>query len=64
MADAIKEVRVLKFKNTIARVRIPDLTEEERERRMKEVRKAAADVIRAKLESDRKKKESKENESA
>lgn len=43
--DTYKEIRVFEFPNMIARVYIPDLTDEERARRMKIIEKAAADLI-------------------
>lgn len=43
--DTYKEVKVFTFPNMIARVYIPDLTDEERARRMKIIEKAAADLI-------------------
>lgn len=43
--DTFKEVHVLKYDNAIVRVHIPDLTPEERARRMKEVEKAAAMLL-------------------
>lgn len=55
MADAIKEVRKLNYGNTVATVYIPDLTEEERSRRMKSVYRAAEALIKASIDSKRKK---------
>ena len=40
--DTYKEVRVIEFSCGVARVHIPDLTEEERERRMKRIAQSAA----------------------
>lgn len=40
--DTYKEVRVLEFSCGIARVHIPDITPEERERRMKRIAQSAA----------------------
>lgn len=40
--DTYKEVRVIKFPQGTARVHIPDLTDEERERRMKRIAQSAA----------------------
>ena len=45
--DTYKEVRVFEYPNAIVRVHIPDLTEEERARRMKRVHDAAADLIKS-----------------
>lgn len=44
--DTYKEVRTFNFPNCIVRVHIPDLTEEERERRMKAIHNAAADLLK------------------
>lgn len=44
-ADTYKEVKVFTFPNMIARVYIPDLTDEERARRMKVIEKAAAELV-------------------
>lgn len=61
MPDKIKEVRVFKFPHATARVQIPDLTEEEYNRRWKIVHDAAAallrDAERVKMEKARKEKE-------
>ena len=43
--DTYKEVRTLDCPGWKIRVHIPDLTEEERARRMKQIEKAAFDVI-------------------
>lgn len=40
--DTYKEVRVITFPQGTATVHIPDLTEEERERRMKRIAESAA----------------------
>lgn len=44
--DVYKETRVFEYPNAIVRVRIPDISDEENERRMKAVRKAAEAVLR------------------
>lgn len=44
--DTYKEVKVFEYPNMIIRVHIPDLTEQERNRRMKEVYKAAEALLR------------------
>ena len=44
--DTYKEVRVFEFDNAIVRVHIPDLTEEERARRMKILHDAAAALLK------------------
>lgn len=42
-----KEVKVFTFPNMVARVYIPDLTPEERTKRMKAVHNAAANLLKA-----------------
>lgn len=42
----MREVRVFTFPNTVARVYIPDLTAEERERRMKQIYESAAKLLK------------------
>ena len=44
--DTYKEVRVITFPGMIARVHIPDLTTEERSRRMKDIYKAAEILLK------------------
>lgn len=46
-SDTYKEVRTFNYPGWIIRVHIPDLTPEERARRMKAIERAAADVLRA-----------------
>lgn len=41
------ETKVIVTKNAIIRIHHPDLTEEERARRMKEIEKAAINLVRA-----------------
>lgn len=41
-----KEVRTFNFSNMTVRVHIPDLTTQERERRMKQIYKAAEELIK------------------
>ncbi len=43
--DTYKEVRTFRYDNAVVRVHIPDLTEEESARRMKEIKKAAAQLL-------------------
>ena len=43
--DTYKEVRVFEYPGWKIRVHIPDLTEAERTRRMKQIEKAAADLV-------------------
>lgn len=44
--DVYKEVRTFVYPNAIVRVHIPDLTKEEREKRMKLVHDAAAALLK------------------
>lgn len=44
--DTYKEVRTLKFPGMTARVHIPDLTPEERSRRMKSIHKQVAELMK------------------
>ena len=55
--DTYKEVRTIVRDGYVARVHIPDLTEEERARRMKEVEKAAAELIYSSILRKQKEKE-------
>jgi ribosome recycling factor len=48
-ADVYKETRVFTYPGMVVRVHIPDLTEEERARRMKILHDAAAEIIKAAL---------------
>ena len=43
--DTYKEVRVMEFPNMTVNVLIPDITPQERERRMKQIEKAAASLL-------------------
>lgn len=43
--DTYKEVRTFHYSNAVVRVHIPDLTPEEREKRMKEIERAALRLI-------------------
>lgn len=43
--DTYKEVRVMEFPNMTVNVLIPDITPHERERRMKQIEKAAASLL-------------------
>ena len=47
-ADTYKEVRTFHYDNIVARVHIPDISEEERARRMKEIASAAAQLLSSK----------------
>ena len=44
--DAIKEVKTFTYADAIVRVHIPDLAEDERNRRMKEVQRAAQQILK------------------
>lgn len=44
--DTYKEVRVMEFPGMTVRVHIPDLTPEERSRRMKSIHKQAANLLK------------------
>lgn len=46
--DTYKEVRTFHFENMTVRVHIPNLTEEERTRRMKAIHNAAAELLKTK----------------
>ena len=46
MADSYKEVKVFEFDNAVVRVHIPDLTEEERSRRMNRIKAAAENMMK------------------
>lgn len=46
MADSYKEVKTFYFDNAVVRVHIPDLTEEERSRRMSRIKDAAANMMK------------------
>lgn len=46
--DTYREVRTFHFENMTVRVHIPDITKEERSRRMKAVHKAAAELLKSK----------------
>lgn len=47
-ADTYKEVRTFTYPNMTVRVHIPDLTEEQKSRRMKAVYNAAAELLKSK----------------
>ncbi len=49
-ADTYKEVKTFSFENMTVRVHIPDLTAEEKARRMKAIHTAAAELLRSKKE--------------
>jgi hypothetical protein len=49
--DVYKEVRVFEYPNMVVRVHIPDITDEENERRMKAVRRAAEALLKEGIEN-------------
>jgi ribosome recycling factor len=61
--DTYKEVKVFEYPDMIIRVHIPDLTEDERKRRMKQIEKAAAELLISEMQRKAKLKE-KEHEKA
>ena len=44
--DTYKEVKTIYHENAVVRVHIPDITPEERERRMRELIKAVSDLMK------------------
>ena len=44
--DAIKKIKTFTYADAIVRVHVPDLAEDERNRRMKEVRKSAEAILK------------------
>lgn len=46
MKDTYKEIKTIQFPNMIARIHIPDLTEEERSKRMTTIHKAVANLMK------------------
>lgn len=46
MADAYKEIRTFNINNAVIRVHIPDLTAEERSRRIDNIKDAAANMMK------------------
>lgn len=49
-ADTYREPLIIEFPGMIARVRIPELTPEERSGRMKAIHKAAANLLKKDIE--------------
>lgn len=45
MKDTYKETKVFYYGNAVVRVHIPDITQEERNRRMENIQKAAAVLL-------------------
>ena len=60
MADAYKETRVFSINNAVIRVHIPDLTAEERSRRIDKIKDAVANMMKG-IEKCRKDAESNES---
>ena len=48
-ADTYREIKTITFPGMIARVHIPELTEDERSRRMNNIRKAAENLLKGAL---------------
>ena len=44
--DTYKETKVFRYPNAVVRVHIPDITEEERERRMQDIHKAVGYLMK------------------
>ncbi len=44
-SDNYKEIKIFEFEGAVVRVHIPDLTEEEHDRRMKEIGRTAARLL-------------------
>ena len=44
--DTYKEIRTFRYPNAIVRVHLPDITEQERARRMKELERAATELLK------------------
>lgn len=57
--DTYKEVKTFIYPNAIVRVHRPDLTDEERERRMNNIKKATENFMRYVLAEEQKKKDEK-----
>lgn len=53
--DTYKEVREFHYPDMIVRVHIPDITPEERARRMKQIHNAASDLLKSVIEQGVKK---------
>ena len=51
MADVYKEIRVFNIENAVIRVHIPELTAEERSRRIDKIKDAAANMMKGILEA-------------
>ena len=46
MADNYTRIKIIEFPNMIVRVHLPDLTEEERAKRMTAIRKATENLLK------------------
>ena len=46
MSDTYKDVKVLDFPGIVARVHIPDLTQEERNKRLTKIHNASAELLK------------------
>ncbi len=55
--DTYKEIKEFDFPNMKVRVHIPELTEDERNRRLKAIHKAAGDLLKSTIRSKRNGKE-------
>ena len=52
--DTYKEIRTFNFPGAVVRVHIPDIDEEERNRRMKQIYKAAAELLSGSVKNEKK----------
>jgi ribosome recycling factor len=48
-ADTYKEAKVFQYPGMVTRVHIPDLTDEERNRRIKQIHRAAESLLQAQI---------------
>lgn len=55
--DTYKEIKTFTYPNAIVRVHIPDLTEDERNKRMRRIAKAAEALIKASMDAGKEKHE-------
>lgn len=53
-SDPIRETRTFYYPNMTIRVHFPDISDEERERRMKQIRDAAEKVLREQMRNQNK----------
>lgn len=51
--DTYKEVKTFHFENMTVRVHIPDITSDERNRRMKAIHNAAAELLKSTINNKR-----------